>query len=330
MKAARQSKNLWFASLLIMWATAVCLNAVASGINYSYDSLNRLTNVDYGNGSVVSYTYDAAGNRLTYSGTVANDTIAPTIVITNPTSSSYFTNATATINLSGTASDNTGVTMITWQNYSGGIGVATGTNSWSITGIPLKYGLNYIVLTAYDAAGNSGYAALTVTFAPGTGTSNTAPWSQITGYHLADGIFHFALSAPPGSNYVIYASTDLKYWTPLSTNAIPSGGLITLVDSDASSYPQRFYRAVPLGTAVTSPPGPPIPELTEIGVNISGAFQFNLNGPVGSNYVIQASSNLVDWVNVATNPIPPGGVLNFSFPISPSQSQMFYRTAPGQ
>jgi YD repeat-containing protein len=37
----------------------------------TYDSLNRLTSVDYGNASVISYTYDAAGNRLTYSGTVS-------------------------------------------------------------------------------------------------------------------------------------------------------------------------------------------------------------------------------------------------------------------
>lgn len=33
--------------------------------NYTLDELNRLTNVTYANGDVVSYTYDAAGNRLT-------------------------------------------------------------------------------------------------------------------------------------------------------------------------------------------------------------------------------------------------------------------------
>ena len=143
---------------------------IASAASYSYDSLNRLTNVDYGNGSVISYTYDAAGNRLTYSGAVANDTIAPSIAITNPTSGYFFTTSNSTINLSGTASDNTGVTLVTWQNYIGiisiGIGDASGTNSWSITAIPLKTGDNYIYVTAYDAAGNSTYATLTVTYTP--------------------------------------------------------------------------------------------------------------------------------------------------------------------
>jgi YD repeat-containing protein len=32
---------------------------------YTYDELNRLTSVSYGDGKVVSYTYDAAGNILT-------------------------------------------------------------------------------------------------------------------------------------------------------------------------------------------------------------------------------------------------------------------------
>lgn len=33
-------------------------------VKYEYDALNRLTQVTYGNGVTVSYTYDALGNRL--------------------------------------------------------------------------------------------------------------------------------------------------------------------------------------------------------------------------------------------------------------------------
>lgn len=301
--------------------------SVASTINYSYDSLNRLTNVDYGNGSVISYTYDAAGNRLTYSGAVANDTIAPDIAITSPTTDSSYTNTSATINLSGTASDNTGVTLITWESDGDTgttIGTANGTNSWSINGVHLQTGDNYIFVAAYDAAGNITYATLTVTLSTGIGS---APPNQITGYSLANGIFRFTLSGAVGSNYVIYASSDLKYWTPIYTNTVPPAGLITFVDPSAGGYAKRFYRAVPPGTAVTLLPPPATPQLTGIRVS-AGMFQFYLNGPVGSNYVVQVSSNLVNWVNLSTNAIPVSGVSVFDFPIQKTQPQKFYRALP--
>ncbi|MGZ5546295.1 MAG: alkaline phosphatase family protein [Limisphaerales bacterium] len=35
-----------------------------------------------------------------------------------------------------------------------------------------------------------------------------------------------------------------------------------------------------------------------------GQFQFNVTGTAGSNYIVQASSNLLDWVPVLTNPSP--------------------------
>lgn len=36
----------------------------AGTITYQYDSLNRLIGVTYPDGTVIQYTYDAAGNRL--------------------------------------------------------------------------------------------------------------------------------------------------------------------------------------------------------------------------------------------------------------------------
>jgi YD repeat-containing protein len=38
----------------------------AATIAYVYDSLGRVVQVTYGNGRVITYIYDAAGNRLTY------------------------------------------------------------------------------------------------------------------------------------------------------------------------------------------------------------------------------------------------------------------------
>jgi YD repeat-containing protein len=53
------------AALLLM--LAFCSLASAATVTYTYDNLNRLTGVDYGNGSTEQYSYDAAGNRLSLS-----------------------------------------------------------------------------------------------------------------------------------------------------------------------------------------------------------------------------------------------------------------------
>lgn len=37
--------------------------AVAGSATYTYDNLGRLTRIAYSNGVVITYTYDAAGNR---------------------------------------------------------------------------------------------------------------------------------------------------------------------------------------------------------------------------------------------------------------------------
>ena len=93
-----------------------------------------------------------------------SDITPPTIAITSPTSASAYNTFSSSINLGGTASDNVGVTQVTWSNDGGGSGTASGTTTWSVTGVPLKGGTNVITVTAYDAAGNTGNAALTVTY----------------------------------------------------------------------------------------------------------------------------------------------------------------------
>jgi hypothetical protein len=50
------------------------------------------------------------------------------------------------------------------------------------------------------------------------------------------------LSGSTNQNYVIEASFDMHNWTAISTNMTGSNGLFTFVDSDATSYPSRFYR----------------------------------------------------------------------------------------
>jgi alpha-galactosidase len=122
---------------------------------------------------------DAAGNTgtdtLTVTGALPNaqDRTSPSITITSPTSLTTYSTGSSSVNLAGSASDNVAVTQVSWTNNRGGSGTATGTGSWSATGITLQSGSNVITVTARDAAGNTGTDTLTVTYTPPTGTVTT-------------------------------------------------------------------------------------------------------------------------------------------------------------
>ncbi len=122
---------------------------------------------------------DAAGNTSTDTLTVtySPDTTAPTVTITSPTSNSTLTVSAASLNIGGTAADAVGVTQVTWSNNRGGSGTASGTTSWSVSGITLLSGSNIITVTARDAANNTRTDTLTVTYNPDT----TLPNVSITG-----------------------------------------------------------------------------------------------------------------------------------------------------
>ena len=131
---------------------------------------------------------DAAGNTSTDTLTVTYnpDTTLPAVTITGPTSASTLTVITSPLALSGTASDNIGVTQVTWTNSRGGSGTATGTTSWSVASITLLSGSNVLTVTARDAAGNTRTDTLTVTYSPDTTRPNitiTTPDVQFDADH---------------------------------------------------------------------------------------------------------------------------------------------------
>lgn len=62
---------------LVVLLLFICLPVQAT--TYTYDSLNRLTKVEYDNGQVITYTYDAAGNITTIATTAANAMVVSAI-----------------------------------------------------------------------------------------------------------------------------------------------------------------------------------------------------------------------------------------------------------
>jgi Immunoglobulin I-set domain len=64
-----------------------------------------------------------------------------------------------------------------------------------------------------------------------------------TGTGMTANGFQIHLSGPVGSNYVIQASSDLKNWVPISTNAAPTGS-VSYTDAAATNLSFRYYRAI--------------------------------------------------------------------------------------
>lgn len=57
----------------------------------------------------------------------------------------------------------------------------------------------------------------------------------------------------------------------------------------------------------------------------NGLPNIRLTGYVGSNYIFQMSSNLINWVPIATNVVPVGGHISITDPASTSNPRRFYR-----
>jgi hypothetical protein len=110
------------------------------------------------------------------------DGTRPVVTISSPTSASTYTMSGTAITLSGTTSDNVGVTQVRWENDTRNMrGVANGLTNWT-TSVPVQTGSNLIYITAIDAAGNEGVDILTVTVSgTGGGTPDTtAPTASIS------------------------------------------------------------------------------------------------------------------------------------------------------
>jgi len=153
--------------------TLVCDRTAAPG---SEDSCTHTEGVENGTTYYYSaFTYDEVPNysetahasATPTAGGPPPDTIDPTIGITSPTLGTTYPTEEDTITLSGSASDDVGVTSVTWTNSRGGSGTASGTTDWTISALPLHCGDdNIITVTARDAAGNISTDTLTIDVKP--------------------------------------------------------------------------------------------------------------------------------------------------------------------
>lgn len=102
------------------------------------------------------------------------DTAAPVITITSPATNPVTVPVTPTV-ISGYATDNVGVVLVTYQLNGGTETPCFGTASWATPALTLDAGANTVIIKAYDAAGNTDTETLTITY-----TEDTPPAADTT------------------------------------------------------------------------------------------------------------------------------------------------------
>jgi hypothetical protein len=104
-----------------------------------------------------------------------------------------------------------------------------------------------------------------------------------------------------------------------TSNAVITRSFTVTVMPPVAAMAQVANAAVRPGAVVSVPP--PTPAALEAAGMVDGHFTFNVNGTAGSQYVIQATSDLVNWTDVQTNTAP----FVFSDGSSTPADKKFYR-----
>jgi uncharacterized repeat protein (TIGR01451 family) len=234
-----------------------------------------------------------------------------------------------------------------------------GSSFSTILGVYTGNGYDFSSLTpvACDVGSGKGGTNSLVTFAA---TTNTIYYVAVDGVYGAYGtvVLNSMLQVPPRINS-----------QPVSRTAAPGAtvSLNTSVSGYTGPYCQWFFNGVripwatsnivtitnlqsatagtyqmiatnSLGTAVTVPACLLLNSSLHLdscsvgaaGVGTSGnGFQMRLVGVAGSNYVLQASTDMVNWAPIATN-TPATGLWNFTDGQSTNFVRRFYRAVPGQ
>jgi hypothetical protein len=177
---------------------------------------------------------DSAGNtaqkQLTISYTPP-DTTPPTVSITSPTTGSTYTASSANVTVASSATDNVGLSQLSWSNSKGGSGSqsVSGTSASGSFSIALSSGSNVITVTARDSAGNTAQKQLTISYTPTISNSATLAWDAVTATNL--------------SGYRVYYGTAPGTYQQAAGQGISVGNVTTYTLMGLSSG-TRYYFAV--------------------------------------------------------------------------------------
>jgi hypothetical protein len=290
----------------VTWANSRGGSGVASGTtNWSVPTIG----LQDGTNVITMTARDGAGNvgtdvlTVTYS---APDVTPPTVTISGPTSAATWTSTSSVLTISGTASDNVGVTQVTWATDRGGAGTASGTTNWSASGVALQSGANVVTVTARDAAGKQSTDTLTVTYTP---PDTTAPSISILGptsassYPTTSSVVTLGGTSSDnmGVTAVTWAndrggsgfSSGTTSWSIPSVSLQGGTNVITVTAQDAAGNKGTDVLTVTVATPDTTAPTVTISGPTSLDNYTTNSSTFAIGGTAADNVGVMQ----VSWQN---------------------------------
>jgi hypothetical protein len=129
------------------------------------------------------------------------------------------------------------------------------------------------------------------------------------------------LSFSSTNGYVSRSGTATVFLAFNPAGLAPGTYTVTIfVNTSDSGLP---VTVLPVSLTITSATPPAAPQLAFVSA-AGGQFVFQLQGDSGVPYVVQSSPDLLSWTPVSTNTLP-GGVLNFTNPMSTGVPPTFWR-----
>lgn len=125
------------------------------------------TGVDVSSANGNVYVANQSDDSITVLCTPTRDTSEPLVAISAPVSGgATYRTGSRTVVIAGTASDERGLSALSWADSAGRSGAIQLGNSWQTGEIPLTLGANLIRITASDSAGNTATDSINIQHQP--------------------------------------------------------------------------------------------------------------------------------------------------------------------